>query len=82
MAANVGTVNVNLLLGTCKTCRWWGLLGSHTDLPMKACSAPHLTDADDICDHPTHAMIDAEEGSGKLVTGPDFGCIHHEERPA
>jgi hypothetical protein len=62
-------------MNTCKTCKWWGKWEPT------------------ICDKVTHdfgkpntqfeLIIHADDDSnlwGALKTGPDFGCIHHEEK--
>jgi len=75
-------------MNTCKTCKWWKTdteLGHLMPYGVRMCSnpknglnAPCVNDAmhpeADCC------SCDArhEDGSGLLVPGPDFGCIHHE----
>ena len=59
-------------MNTCKTCRWWGL--HESDGPQKGCYCPKLESKDSDgarCDDP----------GATLMTGPDFGCIHHEDLP-
>lgn len=70
-------------MNTCKTCRYWGE-GFYRD-----------DDADRICDHPKHGecvdsnhkgatdlLIYPYSEGASFITGPNFGCIHHEAKPA
>jgi hypothetical protein len=63
-------------MNTCKTCKWWGRVREGCcDFVDTLHSAKPATrfeiyaSADD--DHNLQAY---------LLTGPDFGCIHHEAR--
>jgi len=60
---------------TCKTCKWWGV------------------DFEEACDFVTniqdnkktilriHSFADDDQGlNTELMTGPDFGCIHHKTK--
>lgn len=62
-------------MNTCKTCKWWG----HET----------ITNEHRLCNHP---KLDISEGGskdglspgthpdGELTTGPDFGCVHWEQK--
>ena len=56
-------------LRTCKTCRWWEELteGSVTEGQCRC------REIDDL-----RSGVFALEGD--ITTGPDFGCVHHEEK--
>lgn len=63
-------------MNTCKTCKWWNGDGNET---QKECHCPKITygvspeSPDGAC------VIDYEYYNATFETGPDFGCIHHEE---
>lgn len=66
---------------TCNTCKHWGPNGSGSTLPnpeMGACrNATMITDS--VSDIRSDGMcIDCGDGDQVLVTGPDFGCVHHD----
>jgi hypothetical protein len=74
---------------TCKTCKWWGPnfvperknARKVVELPqVGGCYSPARTNLDDLMDNPSGFVLEAEEGGADLLTGPDFGCIHHEDR--
>ena len=66
-------------MNQCKTCDFWGEFGTQESFG--------------ICHHPKLADLGAVRGQGPdvlgyefdegvaILTGPEFGCIHHEERP-
>ena len=70
----------------CRTCKWWdtwpaaqGRYGN--------CTHPNNQSSDDIGDMPERDGFlartngpDSEGGSGILIMGSHFGCIHHESR--
>lgn len=69
-------------MGTCKTCRWWG------DGP---CGSPKLINQEALLNwasikgtwQPVAGDswgLDFDQVA--IVTGPDFGCVHWEERKA
>ncbi len=70
---------------TCKTCKWWLEV---TDRQLKSmaeqslslkceCGVLNAKGGDDGIRFETEWPWDGEEW---FVTGPDFGCIHHEEK--
>lgn len=72
---------------TCDTCKWWDTEYSppdnlhksdrfYHDLGMKECLSPKFNDSDE----PDGFAIDGCEmgNSPFVVTGPKFGCCHHE----
>jgi hypothetical protein len=71
------------MLGTCKTCRWWGMYKDAWKGESKACGSPILVDIDG---HKDGYLAVSGDGFGldypvcDLMTGPDFGCVHHEEK--
>jgi hypothetical protein len=71
---------------TCKTCRFWGHpideYRSGGWERLGTCSSPlflrgYTISVEEIPDN--GALIEDDEGWG-IYTGPDFGCIGHEER--
>lgn len=75
---------------TCKTCRWWGIRNINGNATVayegdsKACCSPKLID---IEEHKEGYAAIKGDGFGldypvcDLMTGPDFGCVHHEVKP-
>ena len=72
-------------MNTCDTCKHWGPNRGDQSRKielriMGACYSPNVN-ADGIsavADNPSFACLDCPSDPGKLVTGPKFGCIHHE----
>ena len=66
---------------TCKTCKWWD---DELDDPKNSCDLQlrmcrHIAVTDEIKNHHVarHDLI----YNGRIqTTGPDFGCIHHEQQ--
>jgi hypothetical protein len=73
-------------MNTCKTCKWWGAAAighskaNHCENP-KSVPLSHLLSGGDIPDDWVETGHDEEtvHAAPVFVTGPDFGCIHHEE---
>ena len=66
-------------MNTCKTCKHW----------EKENHIPHWTEHRCIIlnDHErdegrADCLVAPDQGLGGIYTGPDFGCIHHEPKPA
>lgn len=61
--------------GTCKTCKWWSDVRETGFVEHHQCLNPAIGfgGADGLA-------VDAAGGDYCLSTGPDFGCIHHEEK--
>ena len=59
----------------CKTCRWWedndmyGNGVSYCTSPANRRDSPYRPDG---------ACSMGEQGKEDILTGPDFGCVHHE----
>lgn len=67
-------------LAACKTCRWWAVNanGNPNNLPVDAafaCLSPML--AMTVVEMWGRNGAGIDDGDGKLVTGPEFGCVHH-----
>lgn len=74
-------------MNTCKTCKYWtGDCGAEDGVMVRFCTHKMVI-------QPTHGPKDqrimipsgvftCDEGgaTGDLMTGPDFGCIHWEEK--
>lgn len=66
-------------MNTCDTCKWWGtspeprfephLRGCSSDKNMAGYHVEHVPD--------DGMLVENDEGWG-FVTGPKFGCVHHE----
>lgn len=69
-------------MNTCKSCKWWGV----------NLADAHLQDGYGSCDFPemledVRHQIPADDNAycytnepGNIMTGPNFGCIHHEPK--
>lgn len=66
---------------TCDTCKWWGSEKYKEDETLKfdyrLCNHPKLFPNGEA---PEDGLTDAgmDAGYQDLITGPKFGCIHHE----
>lgn len=61
---------------TCKTCAFWGeLKQTYPPTIHRCCMHPKIGNCDDADGFNDNA--DYEYG---VSSGPDFGCIHHEEK--
>lgn len=65
---------------TCKTCKWW-----HKSI-IQMTHEESVTVELDVCANPSvHNPLSGIEAIATtafkypIITGPDFGCIHHEE---
>lgn len=59
------------MTGTCKTCRWWNQ--GHCEFVDTIAASAASTRFE--------VEVEVADDSGlhvKLITGPDFGCVHHE----
>ncbi len=59
------------LLGRCKTCKYWG--PEYGDGEPRRCDHSKVSFGVDLPDSAT------AEGNN-IYTGPEFGCVHHEEK--
>lgn len=74
-------------MNTCKTCKWWGSPGTgharanHCENP-KSIPLEKVLGGSDIPDDWVATNFDDADCHGTgipvFITGPDFGCIHHE----
>lgn len=71
---------------TCSSCKWWGSprdKWASKDEPKGVCQLlSRKQDRDfmlDVCSHCTSVSEDCHS-CGRIFTGPDFGCIHHEPK--
>lgn len=63
-------------MSTCDSCKWWFKCGPDStgfDRGIGGCSHPKL-DGPDAVDSLT---VETDQPVG-ILTGPKFGCIHHE----
>lgn len=68
---------IGIDLNTCKTCKWWD--GSDSRDGMNYCSNDKLSERAIASDCLT---IWTDIGCPSIATGPNFGCIHHEQKRA
>lgn len=72
-------------MNTCKTCKFWATqLFNVTAAPMRECKCRKLMeryepDGGSLIIEPDAAVAWGYENPD-LLTGPDFGCIHHAPR--
>lgn len=71
-------------MNTCKTCRWWGfekeeVTRLHKTI-AKACGFPKVDINDEGYEAVTGDKFGLDYPVCDLITGPLFGCIHHEEK--
>lgn len=67
---------------TCSTCKWWGT--EWDMIPWRSCERPMNRNGATAlkweCSRDGAGIHNGEPyNSGSLATGPDFGCIHHEQ---
>jgi hypothetical protein len=59
---------------TCATCRWWSVVEYLYGMHECMVNSRHgLGEPDGI-----YVAPDTDCGGGTIVTGPSFGCIHHQ----
>lgn len=61
-------------MNTCDTCKWW----MSRDYPHCVCENKKVSDGTPS-QIPNEAYL-AVHDEGEFVTGPKFGCIHHEPK--
>lgn len=61
-------------IGTCKDCKWWEK-DEHWGDNVGICQSPKI--ADPAIDAQAFQCTDKYED---ILTGPDFGCVHWEEK--
>ena len=67
---------------TCKTCKWWGDEDNFNG--DRSCSNTAFCEDDSNRGHDrarTDQCVYCYSEGGGMDTGPDFGCIHHKEKP-
>jgi len=72
-----------LLLNTCKTCKHWVEVSDGRTHDGWWCASGKLVDTNQKpCPKDGAVAYDAESYAATIMVGPDFGCIHHEEKEA
>lgn len=78
------------VMETCKTCKHWKIIeddrSENERSFLKCCHHPRLQTPDyDKPDRECFAdgamVVDGSGYWGRLMTGPDFGCVNHEAKP-
>ncbi len=65
----------------CKTCKFWGWPEDSKD-KYNQCLCDKLTYMSDVGEFPPiDGLATYHEWDDRVFTGPEFGCIHWEERP-
>lgn len=59
---------------TCKTCKWWEVATSLGGQPQKYGNCENVMSSKPVSDRIY------EDEYTHVMTGPDFGCIHHEPK--
>lgn len=59
----------------CKTCKWWANQAWPEDGNMRECLHENVEGGIHGDDRLVAIYCD-----GEILTGPDFGCVHHEEK--
>ena len=70
-------------MNTCDTCKWWKPLDGEPNEPlMMVCFNEHIHCDVSMVGGDANCACDAypEHHSGRMVTGPKFGCVHHEAK--
>jgi len=77
---HTGELAQNPSMNTCDTCKWWCKSLEETDKPPMQCDNDKLhldLRGNDTCGCDGYT----EHRSGAMITGPQFGCVHHEPKP-
>jgi hypothetical protein len=61
-------------MNTCKTCRWWNA-DTIPDTDHRVCKHPKMG-----CEWKEKDTLASIWDDIRIFTGPDFGCIHYEEK--
>jgi hypothetical protein len=71
-------------MNTCKTCKWWvehqetkNPNGTVSDYMHHQCTHHKIGGGDSDTD----GLDDQSDFDHGIGTGPNFGCIHHEQKP-
>ncbi len=69
-------------MNTCKTCNWWVDTEEwQLKLHYFQGRCNHVTVNEEALNAMRSCCVtDTSDESGLIYTGPDFGCIHHEEK--
>jgi len=59
----------------CKTCKWWAEQG---EKKTRVCSHEKLTESFGRQAYADDALTYTYTEDGWFLTGPDFGCVHHD----
>lgn len=76
----------NSVQSLCKTCFFWdeerrdrSVRQFDREGILRICGHPKLSDLGFVSGHSDSLAYEYDEG-GLILTGPEFGCVHHEER--
>lgn len=65
-------------MNTCDTCKWWREQKNIDHVPEGQCYCPGITTGGYPLEN--GAVFGYPVGGQHLLTGPKFGCIHHEPK--
>lgn len=69
----------------CKTCKWWERDVEHIGPEQcRPCNSSKIGEPYHLYKRSTDKDLDilsyTYDEAGYILTGPDFGCVHHEDR--
>lgn len=69
-------------MNTCDTCKWWDRQSYSVDPPFvgRKCFSPLFEDSGSGNPEGSVTQSGMDAGYVELLTGPKFGCIHHESK--
>lgn len=68
-------------MSTCKTCKWWDTLACHQQFRETGGLDVSENDHHYEAMPKTNQLLARTDGESCLIlTGPDFGCIHHQPK--
>jgi len=83
LAEKVDREVMALLPKTCKTCKHWNADNKNNSeyrgVGVRVCECGKITEPMNLNGSALDAMIYSYDESGWFWTGPEFGCVHHEE---
>jgi hypothetical protein len=67
-------------VNTCRSCKWWKTTDAQKPLEsLQACASPKITECGGGTEPTNDMLMYSYFEGGTFFTGPDFGCVHHEQ---